>query len=137
MHRTIELTPQFQAVAPPSPGGFRFRVDVTATQNVEPEIFLYLTAPTIPGTAGVACKFQKICTPADVAAYPSLSQAAAATSLDAPWVRAPYVDLVFVTRAEADDAWTIIQQDVASLLEAYSLQDEMDTLAPITIAAGS
>lgn len=137
MIRTIELTPQFQAYASTAAGGFRLRVDVTSATNVEPEVFLYLIPPVAPGASAPICKFQKICSPADVAAYPTLAQVAAAPAISDPWLRAAYFDLIFASRAEAEEAWAIIQADVKSLLAAFAAQDELESLAPVTFSAGT
>lgn len=99
---------------------FRFRVVAYGAFEMPNEVFLYGKKIHNPDVGESASLFTSVCSPADLEDYPI------GDSTEIPaFFRKDSVDLVLRSKAMADEAWRVIQADVASLIRALDFGDDL------------
>lgn len=130
----ITLTPSVQSqFVVGAVTGFRFTV--TASNPVvlaDAGIFRYLAVPMQPTDTVQHADFDGVCSPSDMAEFPLT---APALNSDPAWFRLTTLDLLFRTKAEADDALQALYSEVQTLLNTVDLTNQLNALAPITFTA--
>jgi hypothetical protein len=108
--------------------GFRFTVEAYEAYDMPNEIFLYLRGLLDPTTGEEADVFSNVCSSPDLEEYP----AGAPTGVP-QFFRLASVDLVFRSVHEADEAWDLIQREVAVLVETLNKSDVLAVAADVEI----
>jgi hypothetical protein len=116
--------------------GFRLVMALTDGYLMPNEIFLYEPLPAgVQGyapasgpqgpqdtaTAGLA-SFVCVCSPADLAEYPAFAPAPGQVP---PYFRLSHVDLLFRSKAEAMQAASDLQKDIARLVRSMNVNDQL------------
>ena len=109
--------------------GVRFTVMAHSAVLMDNEVFLYLRGTVNPETGALADRFSNVCSPPDMAEYP----------IDGPVGQPPFyrrstVDLVFRSRAEAEDCWVAIQAEVQSLIDSLNRLDTLDLVDEVHLS---
>jgi hypothetical protein len=120
--------------------GFRFTMMITDGQLIPNEIFRYEPLP--PGfqctpssivigpqgpQADTQCAiFNGVCSPVDLVEYPV---GAPALGSNPPYFRLNYIDLLFRSRKEAEDAIQDIKTDIARLIHSMNANDSLGPIA--------
>ena len=91
---------------------YRLVVHVTATVDIDRNVFLYLAAPPRDGAADREGLFQGVCSPKDMVDWPAGEPL---DNAEPPWVRYDTLDLLFPCLSEMTSAWTLIQDELATL----------------------
>ncbi len=110
--------------------GFRFRVVAYGAFDMPNEIFRYIRRPYNPTTGAEADEFDGVCSSVDLQELP----AGAPTGVP-PYFRLDEIDVVFRTRAEADEAWSVLQTEFDALLDSLNAQDELGIVEDIVIGS--
>ncbi len=100
--------------------GFRFTVTAHDAFDMPNEIFLYLRRSLNPATGEQADEFSNVCSAPDLEEYPIGEP----TSTPA-FFRSAEIDLVFRSQSEAEDAWTVLQREVAVLVNTLNINDAL------------
>lgn len=103
--------------------GFRFRVQAYGASLMPVEIFRFLTVPQNPLRGDLTQTFDGVCSSVDLAEYPV---GAALPDDNPPYFRLDTLDLVFRSRAEAEQAWLFILEEVTNLVNSLNIQDQLE-----------
>ena len=110
--------------------GFRFRVLAYDAYLMPDEIFLFQREPYNLNTGEEADVFTSVCSSVDLQEYP-----VGAPSGTPAFFRQAEIDLIFRSRAQADDAWDLIKKAVDVLVRSLNTQDEMEESEVVTYGA--
>lgn len=130
--RHIRLQPYYQANYTVCNGqiGFRLRVEVTESVNMDGHIFRYYEAPVNAITGESSAGFSGVCSAVDMVEFP----------IGAPYpganpkvFRLAFVDLVLQSQQEAFDVLSTIQGDTDNLIASLAAMDILVAQAPIWI----
>jgi hypothetical protein len=131
MNYGITLTPEFQTYQAGNIDGFRMRVTASDGLNMPNEVFRYRAIPLQPNSLndeeeeveseqwGV---FDGVCSPADLEEFPINEPY---TTADPPWFRLAYVDLVFRSRHELEEAYRTLVDEVSALRDTIKLMEDL------------
>lgn len=108
--------------------GFRFTVEAVDACKMPAAIFRFLRRPYNPLTQESADEFDGVCSSVDLEEYPE----GAPTGIP-PFFRLAQIDLVFRSRAAADDAWRVIQADVVHLVNSLRAQQRLAAAEEVRI----
>lgn len=108
--------------------GFRFTVAAENAVLMPAEVFRYLRRPYNPVTGVEADEFDGVCSLPDLEEMP-----AGAPTGSPPFFRLAEIDLVFRSMSEADEAWAVIQADVAVLVRTMDLADDLGVAETVEI----
>lgn len=109
--------------------GFRFKVVAYAACGMSKYIFRYLRRPLNTQTGEDADEFDGICSSVDIEELPIGEPT---TGQQPPFFRLAELDLVFRSRAEGDDVWTIIKEDVQTLVTTLKTMDKLDVAEDVS-----
>ncbi len=98
--------------------GWRLRATASHERLMPQEIFLYERGTVSPDSADPADRFLNVCTPSDLAEYPTVNPSGIPS-----FYRRNDLDLVFRTREIADEAWAAIRSRVQSLVDSLNRMD--------------
>lgn len=113
--------------------GFRFTVTATSPVGLpDAGIFRYLAIPLQPTDTVQHAEFDGVCSPVDMAEFPLT---APALNANPAWFRLSTLDLLFRTRAEAEDALQSLYSEVQILLNSYDLTTQLNSLTSVTFTA--
>jgi hypothetical protein len=104
--------------------GFRFRVVAYGNNDMTNFIFRYGREALNAREGTYRLAFDGICSPVDLEEFPETEPI---VGVFPEFCRLDYVDLVFRSQAEAEDAWNVMVTEVGNLV--YTL-DVMDKIAP-------
>ena len=96
------------------PRRFRLRVWVqSTTNNIPGELFVYQLIPAVPGfnDGNPEERFVHIASYADMVAFPK-----DVASVDSPFFRKHFIDLVHDSRTFLEEKWTLINQQLSILI---------------------
>jgi hypothetical protein len=132
MPRGIDLARSAQTIYNSNAGsGYRFTVTADNGLNMDTNVFRYTRQPFNFTPNTTADLFEGVCSPEQMVSLP--------IGVPNPgdpnqYFRLNTLDLVCQTRALADETWTLIQADVATLIKAIN-QSEVLT-PPLTVRIG-
>lgn len=99
--------------------GFRFRVEAHDANLMTASIFRYLRRQS--DTEGnTVDEFDGVCSPPDLEEFGEGEPIAGASP---PYLRLDYVDVVFRSQSQADDAWAVIVEEVKALVDTLNIMD--------------
>jgi len=99
--------------------GFRFRVEAHDNHLMPKAIFRYLRRQA-DADGNEVDEFDGVCSPPDLEEFGEGEPVAGAAP---PYLRLDYVDVVFRSQSQAEDAWKVIVEDVTSLVETLNVMD--------------
>lgn len=99
--------------------GFRFRVEAHDPSLMPKAIFRYLRRQA-DSEGGEADEFDGVCSPPDLEEFGEGEPVAGAAP---PYLRLDYVDVVFRSQSQAEDAWKVIVEEVTSLVDTLNAMD--------------
>ncbi len=117
------------AVAASQPDGYgvRLKLEVTEAAGVDKEIFVYQQRPLDVTAGSYVGDFNHVCSPTDMGNYPvGQAQTEVPKSGLPPFYRSHFVDLLFDSIKDADEAEQAIWEDI------YFLKRNVDRLARLT-----
>lgn len=131
--RGITITPEFQRdYVPGSHDAFRIRLTASQAVDMPPEIFAYRALPLQPGQAERLGFFSHVCSPVDLDEFPV---AAPRPNDTPPWFRLDSVDMLLRSRAEADDFFASVLEEVDNLIASMNAAETLVTQAPVRLGA--
>lgn len=95
---------------------YRLLLQITDAVDIDPNVFLYLALPLRENETDQTAVFQGVCSPHDMVDQPVGTPY---PNAEPPWVRHDTVDLLFPSLSEMQDAWTLLQEELQSLLTSY------------------
>jgi hypothetical protein len=101
--------------------GFRFRVEAHDANQMPNAIFRYLRRQA-DAKGNTADEFDGVCSPPDLEEFGEGEPVAGAAP---SFLRLDYVDLVFRSQSQAEDAWKVIVEDVTSLVDTLNAMDKI------------
>jgi len=101
--------------------GFRFRVEAHDANLMPKAIFRYLRRQA-DADGNTVDEFDGVCSPPDLEEFGEGEPVAGAAP---PFLRLDYVDVVFRSQSQADDAWKVIVEDVTALVETLNVMDNI------------
>lgn len=101
--------------------GFRFRVEAHDNHLMPKAIFRYLRRQS-DADGGEVDEFDGVCSPPDLEEFGETEPVAGAAP---PYLRLDYVDVVFRSQSQADDAWKVIVEEVTSLVDTLNVMDNI------------
>jgi len=106
-------------------GAFRIRIEAVNAfgPDLDNNVFVYVRRPSDPYTGLSADKFTAIAGPVDMSAIPVGEPDPHASY---PFFRQSFVELDFRSTTEAEETWSLIQQQVAILLTALGQLEQLD-----------
>jgi len=132
MPRGITLEIEAQVVYKSNLGsGYRNKITATNGTNIDNEIFRYTRTINDFQANTTTDVFEGICSPEQLESLPLN-----APNPDDPnqYFRLAVIDLIFETRALADDGIAAIKSDVAKLIKAMNINDDLSE--PSTVRIG-
>lgn len=120
MTRGVELSVTSAEWTKDNRTGMRLRIDVVRAEGMPSKIFAYREEASGPnGTVGV---FSHVCNPTNLEEYPE----DAPTDPNVPqWYRLDYVDIVYDSPKEAQEAEQIIREHVQALVDELNAADQL------------
>ena len=118
--RAIRLTREVTEYVAGTIQGTRIRVTATRACKMPTKIFRYREVPRNPNDATKVGAFDGVCSPSDIEDMP---EDAPTPNADPSWFRLDYVDLVLRSRAEVDDLWKSLHEEVTELKTTLDLLD--------------
>ena len=94
-----------------SEGKNNLRIWTSATDSVDPAIFLMRHMPTIPGGTGPSAVFVRVCTVSDLYNYPKDTYDSVRSHYRTSWL-----NLLFTSRLSAEHLWLNIKDNTTVLL---------------------
>ena len=109
--------------------GFRLRVQARDARNMSPNIFRYRRGPGLEAGTEVD-EFDGVASSVDLEEFPVGSpdqnaQFFVVNGYAIRYFRKDTIDLVFRSRTEAEDAWTVIVDEVDTLVRSLRIRDAM------------
>lgn len=120
MSRHLHIVWSVSAFHSNSTDGQRLRIEVDESIGVSPKVFAYLMQPLSSSDQTQRAQFDHICSPPDLEDYPEDSPVV--HSIPA-WFRLNYVDLLFRSQHELQQALADIKVDLGSLISTLNLMD--------------
>ena len=105
--------------------GFRFTLQAVDPVNMSAAVFRYLERPYNPLTGSTAYEFDGVCSSVDLEELP---EGAPLPGAIPPFFRSSQVDLVVVSRHDADLLWDKIQSEITVLIETLDIMDDLGTV---------
>jgi len=106
--------------------GFRFKVEAYGANLMPNKIFRYTREALNAREGAYRLAFDGVCSPADLEEFPENEPL---VNVYPEFCRLDYVDLVFRSQSLAEEAWTLLVEEVAALLNTLK---KMDNLTPQT-----
>ena len=127
----IELTREMSVYESDTrPQAWRMKVTVTDTNNVTPNIFVYMRKTTDPGTGLQTDTFESVASPVDLEEYPA---GAPIPGTEPQFYRLSEIDLIARNRDLLDGTWNLIVDDRDELLRTLATICELD---PVDVDRG-
>lgn len=111
--------------------GFRWKVTAVGATGMTDHIFRYLRRPLDVAAGTTVDEFDGVCSPPDLEEFGENNPV---PDREPKFLRLNYVDLVFRSQHEADEAWTALSEDVAALVETLKVMER--TVPAQTLAVG-
>ena len=129
--RGVVVTPTFAPYGTGPTQGFRIALACTRAQGMPNELFAFRLEPVNPA-AGVPPRgiFSHVCSPTDLEEFPV---GAPYPNASPPWFRLDTVDLVFRSRATADETMQGLLAEITALKGALDALDDLQGQAAVTI----
>jgi hypothetical protein len=102
--------------------GFRFKVVAYGANNMPNSIFRYAREALNAREGSHRLAFDGVCSPSDLEEFP---EEAPIVGIFPEFCRLDYADLVFRSQATAEEAWTILVEEVGSLVRTLDTMDVM------------
>ncbi len=99
--------------------GFRFKVEAHDANLMPTAVFRYLRRQS-DSEGNTADEFDGVCSPPDLEEFGEGEPVAGASP---PYLRLDYVDLVFRSQSQADEAWAVIVEEVKALVDTLNVMD--------------
>jgi hypothetical protein len=123
--RAIKLTREVTAYVAGTIQGTRIKITAAAACGDMPtKIFRYREVPLNPNESTKVGAFDGVCSPADLEDMPEDTPT---VNSDPSWFRLDYVDLVLRSRAEVEDLWASLYEEVGELKVTLDLLDTFET----------
>ena len=124
MGRGITLNREAESILPVINRGDGFRLKVTASDGVlmPNEVFLFQRDVLNPLTGTYADHLVAVCSPEDLVTYPITDPMV--TDLP-PFFRMAVIDVIVGSREIAEDAWSVLQEQVEGLVLALNRKDRL------------
>jgi hypothetical protein len=119
----VRLTAEFSPATGDQLGVGRLRVIVVEADGIEPEVFRYQQAPLVPGATVPLAAFDGVCSPTDMSEFPV--DAPIPTSTD-KFFRLGFIDMICVSRTEANNVLTSVLEELNNLTDAVDLAEELE-----------
>jgi hypothetical protein len=131
--RRVQLQPLFQKnFVSNADHGFRLRVDVTQVCFMETHLFRYYRYPPDLLTGAQIDEFSGVCSWPDLLEFPEEDPNPTAS----PQVfRLPYFDAVLRSENLANEAWAIIQEEVAELVNTVDAGETLEATGTVWLGA--
>lgn len=111
--------------------GFRWRVTAVGGTGMPNHIFRYLRRPLDVAAGTTVDEFDGVCSPPDLEEFGENNPI---PDREPKFLRLDYIDLVFRSQSEAEEAWTAVAEDVAALVETLRIMEQ--TVPAATLAVG-
>lgn len=112
---------------------FRFQVLAHEACGMPAAIFRFLRYPYDAVTETQKDEFDGVCSAPDLEEFPENEPQANAVP---PYFRRDQIDLLLRSQHDADEAWTLIQEDVRILVETLQLQDTLAVQEEVRFEVG-
>lgn len=100
--------------------GFRWKVTAVGAAGMTDHIFRYIRRPLDVAAGTTVDEFDGVCSPPDLEEFGENNPV---PDVEPKFLRLNYVDLVFRSQHEADEAWTALVEDVTSLVETLKVME--------------
>lgn len=110
--------------------GFRFKVEAHDGNDMPNTIFRYQREALNARDGTYRLVFDGVCSPADIEEF---AEEEPTVGVFPEFCRLDYVDLVFRSQSVAEEAWTILVEEVANLVVTLNKMDEVKTEADVKI----
>ena len=110
--------------------GFRFKVVAYGGNLMPNTIFRYGREAMNAREGAYRLAFDGVCSPSDIEEFP---EEAPLVGVYPEFCRLDYVDLVFRSQAQAEDAWTAILEEVRHLVNTLNVMDQIQPQADLSI----
>lgn len=110
--------------------GYRLLVEVTAAAEMDGRVFRYMARP-VTGASDPDVAYDGVCSPSDLEQWPAGDPTPGEFP---PFCRRASVDLVFRSRAVADEWLDACQQELQTLVDSLNRQDRLEAIDTITFS---
>jgi hypothetical protein len=104
-------------------GAYRLRIDAIESDGIEERVFVWRRDPVNPYTSEVTNTFFTVASPVDMEEYPPEEPDPYKAY---PFFRRSWVDLLFRSVSQAEEAWQLIVQEVNNLITALNKLDTIE-----------
>lgn len=111
--------------------GFRWKVTAVGATGMTDHIFRYIRRPLDVAAGTVVDEFDGVCSPPDLEEFGENNPI---PDREPKFLRLNYIDLVFRSQHEAEEAWTAVVEDVSSLVATLKIMEQ--TIPAQTLAVG-